>query len=382
MEFTVNKNAFASVLGNVSHAIRSKAVLPILTFVAIRTDDDRLVLEGTDLEIVIRDSVPANITQPGATCVPARILSLVVSELDGDEIQMRYQNGHLHVLARNSKFSINTLPHDEYPMLPVPEPDAQIYSIASQHLAQMINFVVHSIAPPNETRSILTGAQLRITSDGVAMNGTDGRRMAMSFHGHSGDVEIAEPSINVAPKSALVEVARMCGLDSGHVSLFFDSRYNVWFQFGTMTIIPRTLQDGKFPDIDGIARNLSHDKTMCISREPFLAALRAWRMMACERDSPNLVRLSLSQHELLVRANTPDVGDAEISIACRLSGEPMDIAFNWRYLSDALASFDSEEVTLLLRDPMSMIQISGGDDREKAIIMPVRVKDIASQVVQ
>lgn len=374
MKVLVDRKELESGILIASKAVNPKSPLPILSHVLVRAENSALHFSATDLEMVIECQVKAEVLEPGAFTAPARLLSEIVTQLPASDVHLELEKNRLKVKAGGSTFHLNTLSHEEFPVLPQPEGDSTLV-VSGDVFREMVRGVQFAVAPPEETRVVLTGILTQIEPDRAMLVTTDGRRLARVEKRFDGS-QVTTSYKSIIPARAMGELQRLLG--DNDVSLeITPSPGQAFFRFGNIQLVARLLEEGRFPDCDAIIPK-SFSRTVYAHREQFLGAVRRALIMAQEKDSPRLLKLEIESDHMSIRSNTPDLGQACEELPIRLEGDPITIAFNGRYLLDCVSNATGEEVRFLLNDPLSMAMMKpvGADDL-LYLIMPVRIKETA-----
>jgi DNA polymerase-3 subunit beta len=353
-------------------AVNAKGTLPILTHLLVHAENDMLRFSATDLEMVIECQVRAQVVEPGAFTAPAKLLSEIVTQLPESEVSLDLVGPQLRVKTRSSNFLVNTLSHEEYPVLPQPE-EGNSLVLSGDTFREMVRSVLFAVAPPEETRAILTGILTQIEPGRAMLVTTDGRRLARVEKAIEA-AEITSAYKSIIPARAMGELMRLLADSPGPLRIT-PSAGQVFFRFGQIQLVARLLEEGKFPDSDAIIPR-SFQRTVHAHREQFLGAIRRALIMAQEKESPRLIKLEISSDAMSIRSNTPDLGQACEQMPVRLEGEPITIAFNGRFLLDAVSNTVGEELRMFLNDPLSMAMLRPVDSEELLyLVMPVRIKE-------
>lgn len=374
MKVIIDRKELESGILTASKAVNPKSPLPILSHVLVRAEGDALRFSATDLEMVIECQVKAEVVVSGAFTVPARIMGDIVTQLPDPEVELELikDGSQLRIKTRRSNFLVNTLSHEEFPVLPQPESDSTLV-VAGDVFREMVRGVQFAVAPPEETRVVLTGILTQIEPDRAILVTTDGRRLARIERKFDGS-QVTTSYKSIIPARAMGELQRLLG-DSDVSLEITSSPGQVFFRFGNIQLVARLLEEGRFPDCEAIIPK-SFSRTVYAHREQFLGAVRRALIMAQEKESPRLLKLDIQADSMSIRSNTPDLGQACEELPVRLDGEPITIAFNGRYLLDCVSNATGEEVRFLLNDPLSMAMMKpvGADDL-LYLIMPVRIKE-------
>ena len=373
MHITCDKKELENGIVTASKAVNSKTPLPILGHLLVRTEGDKVRFSATDLEMVIECTSPAHVIQEGACTVPARLFCDIVTRLDDGEVSLELRGPQLEVRASRSCFRVNTLSADEYPVLPEREGPVAL-RIPGVAFREMVKAVLFAAAPSDETRAILTGVLTEIEENKATLTTTDGRRLARverTFEESSGGTYKS-----VIPARAMGELTRLLG-EEGQVLEITPMKGQVFFNFGSVVLVARLLEDGRFPDCSAIIPK-TFKRRFTTSRDALIGAVTRALIMAQEKETPRMLRIDVEPEILSMRSNTADLGEAREDVPVHLEGEPIQLAFNGRYLLDVIAAMTGNEIRMNLNDPLSMTMLESLDEGLSGylyMLMPIRVKD-------
>jgi len=379
MKLTIHRNDLKAAVLTSAVAVNNKSPLPILSHLLLRAEDDTLRVSATDLEIAIERDVPAQVLEPGGCTVPAHLLTALVSQLVDDDVTLHLEGPRLTVKTRGSKYRFNALSYDEFPIIHQ-APDEVDVQMDVQTFHGMLAHIKSCVAHPDETRVSLTGIFVELDSKKLSATSSDGTRLAHVERARSSEVRGVKASSTIVTSGGMSALAKLFADATGELSVSFGVGL-VWFTLDGLTLMARTI-DGKFPDYRALVPK-STARTVYVHRATLASALKR-ALVAAQRDSktekvqPNLFKLEFETDTLRVTSNDPDVGDGEETVPIRLDGTPIKMAFNGRKLLDAVASAGSEELRILLNDPLSMTVLKPVDSDDLFyLVMPVRVKEAA-----
>ncbi len=340
--------------------------MPALGGILIDAEGDRLSLRATDMEIALSLSVDAQVAQPGVVALPGRLLVDVVRTLPGGQVDVRLrpEQRDVELTTGAARFHLRTLPAEDFPRLP--EPDGEVIVIPGDALAGTVERVARA-ASRDEVRPILTGILVMAEESTLTMVATDSYRLSVK---HTQlDSPIAERLEANVPARALRELARVTGGEGStpvEISLLPNQ---VVFRSGGVTLSSRLIE-GQFPSHRQLIPD-SFEHEVRLPRAEVLEATRRVGQLA-QRNAP--LRLSFTDGELTISAETPEVGDASESMPAGFTGEPLEIAFNPEFLIAGIDSVDSEELVLRLSSPLrpGLLQPAGRDDFSY-LVMPIRL---------
>ena len=368
MKVSCLQENLAGGLSIVSCAVASRTALPVLANILLSTDGTRLRLSATNLEVGINCWIGAKIDQEGAITVPARLLSDFVKSLPSERIDLSLitRTQTLNVKCGRYEANIKGIDAQEFPLIPVPNEDRRV-AIAPDVLREMIKQVAFAAAT-DESRPVLTGILAEVTAQGLTFAAADGFRLSLR------SVELPEPPEQpmsaIIPARALQELRRISGDEESLVEMFIaPTRNQVFFHLSDIDLVSQ-LVEGQFPDLRHTIPT-SRNTRITLSTASFLQAVRMAYIFA--RDSANVVNVVRLQvvpgdadgvGRLIITATSPEHGDNVSELDITVEGQPIEIAFNARYLIDALTVISTSQVTLDLRDATSpgvLRPVGGGD---------------------
>jgi DNA polymerase-3 subunit beta len=370
----------AEGLNVVGRVVPTKSTLPVLSNVLLSTRDGELQLTANNLELSVAHRVPAAIGREGEITLPARLLSDYVALLDHGqkvELELNAKTHKVHLACGRYEANIAGIDAEDFPPIPAVS-GGPSFSIPAATLKEAINGVVFAAAP-DDTRPVLAGALLKMGGGGLTLAAADGFRLAV----RTVDLPDGGPELTmIVPAKTLTEVARLLS-DSADDQVALNTTPNgnqVYFAFGKTEITSRLIE-GQFPDYQRIIPTDAKTKVK-VSTTDFLRATRAAAVFA--RDNSNIVRIECSPAKenaelalgsVLVKSTSAEMGDNEGNLDAVVDGDDTQIAFNGRYLRDALEAIDTPEVLLQITGPSSpgIIKPAGEPNGYIHVIMPMHV---------
>ena len=363
-------------LSIVGRAVANRSTtLPVLSNIMLSTDNGRLKLSATNLEIGINSWIGAKVEQDGAITVPARTFTDLVNTLAPDRIDMELsvRTQTLHLRCGRSEANIKGIDAQEFPLIPSPEDDGQI-PIEPEIFGKMINQVAFAAAS-DESRLMLTGVLTKFDQDRLTMAAADGFRL--SVRNAALDTPIAEPLQVLIPARALTELERISGEQKDPIGITFTpSRNQVLFHLSNTDLVAQLI-DLQFPDYEQIIPKRHSTRTI-ISTSDILKACRAANIFA--REAANTARVhivpggELTPGYISIAARSDETGDNVGEIDATIEGDEIEIAFNVRYLLDVLSVIDTPQIALETTTPSSPGVLKPvGDDDFLHVIMPMHI---------
>lgn len=374
MKLSILQENLVQAVGTAGRAVSAKASLPILNHLLLVTDQGRLKISATNLEIGVSTWVGAKVEKEGSLAVPARVLQELVGSLPPGKLELEVVKGSLHVVAGAVEANISGIEGSEFPAIPS-FPKEETTTLPAQELAQAIDGVSYAAAA-EEGRPVLTGVLWRVKSSLMELVATDGYRLAYK------KVTLPEDKAKdwqaIVPARALQEVARAVGelATRGEapeeVRLALNSGENqISFAVGNVELTSRLIE-GSYPSFEQIIPDGFAARGL-FAKDDLVQAVRLATVFA--RDLGNIVRLKLAPTGLELSANTAQVGDERTEVPGDISGEEISVAFNSRYLLDALSRFQPSQVSLEIKSNLSPgVFRAVGDDSLTVLVMPVRLQ--------
>ncbi|HET9878129.1 MAG TPA: DNA polymerase III subunit beta [Candidatus Limnocylindria bacterium] len=373
MNVSVMQENLARGLSVVSRAVSSRATLPVLANVLLRTQDAGLKLTATNLEIGINCWVPGKVAEEGEITVPAKLLTDLVASLPNQRVDLVLspKDRTLKVTCAGSKSSIKGIEADEFPVVAAIG-DAPATTVDARALREALGEVVFAAAS-DESRPILTGVLTRLAGNRMTLAAADNYRIAVRHLDLASPVS-AEMTI-VVPGRSYGELMRILPDGEAPVEITVTpNKSQVLFHAEGIDLVSRLIE-GQFPNYEPVIPS-SHTSRAIVDREAFLAGARRASIFA--RDSANIVKIALGGdgedgQGVSITAHAADIGDNADALEAALEGSPTTIAFNARYLIDVLSNLGAEEAALELSGPLAPGVIRGvGKDDYVHVIMPVR----------
>lgn len=363
-------------LGIVGRAVAARTTLPITSNVLLATDQSRLKLSATNLEIAISCWIGAKVEEEGAITIPARLLTEFVNTLPNDRIDMNLSPRGRTLDMKCARFEarISGLDAEEFPPIPTVS-DGPTTSIEPQALHEAITHVVFAAAT-DDSRPVLTGVHALFEDSGLTLAAADGFRLAIFRLSLSSPV--SDKTEIIIPARALTELNRLISDQKEPVGVTINpQRSQVLFQLQNAQMVSQLIQ-GTFPNYTQLIPQ-SYTCRAVVDVAEFLRATRSASIFA--RDGSGIVRLQvargaeLAPGKVAISARAEEIGDNLGEIDAAVEGEDAKIAFNGRYLSDVLAVLGEGQVALETTNPSSPGMIRPvGDEKYVHIIMPMFVQ--------
>ena len=385
MKVSCLQENLAKGLSIVGRAVAPRSTLPVLSNVMLTAEEGRLKLSATNLEIGIHCWIGAKVDEDGATTVPARLFSDLINSLLPERIDMELtvRTQELNLKCARVEAKIKGIDAQEFPLIPTAgeeeaEPGLFTCPLGARTLGRMIDQVVFAAAT-DESRPILTGVLAKFQGETLTLAAADGFRLSVSTAPLESPVP--EPINVIIPARALAELSRIArGLEAGDEDKVVEvtitpARNQALFHMPNVDLVSQLIE-GNFPDYNQIIPK-SHVTRTVVGTAEFLKATKTANIFA--RDAANIVRLQivpgseLTPGQMILTA-TAEVGGNVGEIDATVEGEPLEIAFNAKYLIDFLSVVDVDRIVLETTTTSSPgVFKPVGEEDFLCVIMPMHI---------
>ena len=375
MKVSCLQENLAKGLNIVSRAVAARSTLPVLGNIYVGTDQARLKLAATNLEIGITCWVGAKVEEDGATTVPAKTFVDLINAMPQGTVDMDLNVRTQTLTVTGGRFTNNIKGVDaqEFPIIPKAEEDRAI-RIAPDLLRSMIEQVAFAAAA-DESRPILTGVYVKFSGKMLTMAAADGFRL--SLRTAQLDDGVDEPIEVIVPARALAELGRISGEQTDPIQITITpQKSQILFHLTNVDLVSQLI-DGKFPDYNAIIPKASGTKAV-IETNALLKACKAANVFA--REAANIVRLSIAPGDeitpghITLGAQSAETGDNAGDLDAAITGNALEIAFNVKYLIDVLSVADSQQIVLETNSAAQPGVIHPiGNDTFTHVIMPMHI---------
>jgi DNA polymerase-3 subunit beta len=377
MKITCLQENLAKGLATVGRAVATRSTLPVLANILLETDEGQLRLAATNLEVGVNCWIGARVEEEGSTTVPARLLTEFVNSLPPGHIDMELNERTQTLNLKCARFEANIkgISPSEFPDVPTAENinGQNNLHLESEIFKRMIDQVVFAAAT-DESRPILTGVLAHFHQGGLTLAAADGFRLSVTNADVGMDVD--EMVKVIIPARALKELSRISGDHEEEMEIITPQRNQILFHQPNTDVVSQII-DGNFPDYTQIIPK-SHTTRSIVNTQELLKAVKVSFLFA--RDAAELIRFQilpgseLSPGQIVVTGTSSEFGDNVSEIDASIEGEEVEIAFNARYMIDALSVMGTPEVALETSTPSSpgVLLPVGGDDF-LCVIMPMHI---------
>jgi len=375
MKLTVLQENLAHGLSIVTRAVSSRSTLPVLSNVLIATDEGRLRLSATNLELGITCWIGAKVQEEGSTTVPARTFSELVSTFSDQQVDLslNVRTQTLNLRCGTSNTDLKCIDAQEFPPIPTPDlSDGVALNVAD--LKEMIQQVAFA-ASNDEARPILTGVQILVEGNRITLSAADGFRLSIRKAELSNPV--SRPINAVVPARALTELARIAS-DGGEVTMVMPpGRGQVIFHMKDVELVSQLIE-GSFPDLEQLIPRRYNTRAVITTSE-FLRACKRAEIFA--REGSHVARLNIQPGgemqpgKVEISGQSEETGYNQTEISANIEGDGQVIAFNVRFLREVLEVLGTPNAVLETNSETSPGLIRPGDssDRFIHVIMPMHL---------
>jgi len=378
MELTCNQSDFKTTLSLVSKAVPSRPSHPILANVLLQADEttQSVKVTGFDLSLGIESIFPAQVAQGGKITLPSGLLEDIITRLPNGNVTIKYspesenKTNLVNILSSCGSYQIRGLDASEFPQLPAITDSLPLQFSCKSILAGLKG--VLSSASSDESKQVLTGIHLSPKSDGLEFAATDGHRLAVVNTANA--IENKDiPEVTV-PAKALAELIKLLNAHSEETVSVQADQSQITFELGSKRLTSRLLE-GLYPNYAKLIP-LQFTRKIKFDRKLFLGSLERVAVLAEQKS--NVIKLSIESGlipEVTLSVDAQDIGNAKETVPVEAAGDAMEIAFNSKYLVEAIKVMSTPTVEMMFNTPTSPTIIHPIDgDNMTCLIMPVEVR--------
>ncbi len=375
MKVSVLQENLAHGLNIVARAVSPRSTLPVLANILMATDEGRLRLSATNLEMGITCWIGAKIEEEGSTTVPARTFNDLVSTLPNDRVEMslNIRTQTLNVRCGTSNTDIKCIDAQEFPPIPVPDLEQGI-ALNITDLKEMIQQVAFA-ASKDEARPVLTGVQLTVTGNRMTLSAADGFRLSVRRAELSNP--LPRPISAIIPARALGELARISSDgDQALTMVLPPGRGQVIFHMKDTELVSQLI-DGSYPDLEQVVPRAYKTRSV-IGTAQFLKACKQAEIFA--REGSHIARIhihpgsELQTGRIEISGQSEETGSNQTDMDANIEGPELLIAFNVGFLREVLDVIKTPNVVLETNSDTSPGVLRPiGEDNFLHVIMPMHL---------
>jgi DNA polymerase III subunit beta len=354
-------------LSAVSGIIERRHTLPILSNVLLERGGDTLSFLATDIEIQIsaKSTIAASAETRAMTVGARKLLDILRALPEGAEVTLQQQDKRLLVKAAKSRFSLQTLPAEDFPKLAKPAGEAARFALSQKALRRLLGLVQYAMAQ-QDIRYYLNGLLMLVEERELKVVATDGHRLA--YAALELDTDLPRQEV-IVPRKTVLELAKLLGDSDDPVKIEL-SATQAAFSFGSVELISK-LVDGKFPDYTRVIPT-QHKNVLRIERDALRQALQRAAILSNEKFRG--VRWVLADGSLKIISSNAEQEEANEELEVQYSGDALDIGFNVNYLLDVLNNVSGSALECAFGDSSSSALVSFASEKDfKYVVMPMRI---------
>ncbi|HGA0509851.1 TPA: DNA polymerase III subunit beta [Bacillus pacificus] len=374
MEFIVNHKHFTQALSEVSKAISTKAIIPILSGIKITANQSGITLIASNSNIFIEKFIPSSMDdeqitttlQAGTIVVPAKYFIEIIKKMPSDIVIKSKNEQTITIQSEEITLNLNGFPASEFPNVPQIEDHAEI-QIETKQLIDAFKQTVFAVAK-NESRPVLTGVHIELDYNKLICAATDSHRLAIRETLISTNMK----ANCIVPSATINELLKLMNSNLEFVSIYL-SESHIIFTFGTTTLYSRLIE-GKYPNISTLIPN-EFQTVINIDRQRMLQGVDRSSLLASEWANNNVNLEIVNESTIQISSNASQIGKiSETQQIDGLQGEKqLNISFDGRFMVEALKAIKEETITLSFGGSMRPILIEAGEQSAAVhLISPVR----------
>ncbi|NIA04415.1 MAG: DNA polymerase III subunit beta [Proteobacteria bacterium] len=372
--FNIARENFLHAISAQQNITSKKGTLAILSNVLIVVEQDRIIMTCTDLEIGLKQVLPAEVMETGNLTLPAKKLFEIARESNLETISFQEEeNNWVKITTGSSLYKLAGMVADEYPHFPEYDEEAMVVVDASV-MVDLIDKTIFSIAMDNENIYSLTAALLRREEVGeqvfLKMISSDGHRLTIMTKEVDDNIKgLRLNPVTLIPRRGIQEI-RKFSEDKDTLRFGIEKKQAVLKSEDSLLVI--RLMEGDFPDFQGVIDVISRENFIEINRLLFLESLK--RINLFTEDMFRAVKIEVGDNHMLLSSQNADFGSAKDELDVIYSGEPLSLVFNCRYFIDTLQVMEGDIVKLTISSDESPCLVTSEEDEGfLSIVMPMKL---------
>lgn len=367
MEIKISKQALHKLLSRVTPAVPSKSSMAILSCFLLEAKDARLLGCATDLYSSVRSSADCTVSSPGQVAVNAKTVADVVKNLPEGELSLKSDDRALVIKSGKIRFKVPTMQAEDFPPMPVIPESGSAVVLKASTLASLLRAVTYA-ASSDDSRPHLAAINLEADPGKLIAVCTDGHRMA--FTSVEPERGAFESAVLVPSKAfAMLKAAASAKDKDALVTLLVEgARLHIRTADADLSVM---LSDEKYPPYARVIPADGAKHVVTVRRDVLIDAVKRIGLVAGEKSGG--VRLSLDDGRLTIVSENVDVGEGSEELDVDYVGAAVKFGCNAKYLTEALASFDADEVLLATNGELDPVKITAAGETTSATCMPMRI---------
>lgn len=370
MKFTCNTKQLSDACSNVIRAVSTKVTIPTIEGILIECGSDTLSLTGYDFEFGINTTLEANVVEPGAIVINAKVISDIIRKLPEGNVTFDISGTSVSIISGAAQYSIMGIDADDYPELPSVSGGYPLF-LNEAVLQSMISQTLFAVADNESSKPVHTGLKFELTQNQLRLVGVDGYRLAVRTETVKYD---GEDISFIVPKKTIREIIKLMGTDNEkNVSVSVGKRHIV-FDIDNYSVISRLL-DGDFLDYNAAIPKTATTTVLINTNDAIDCIERT--LPVIENDKKNPIRCLFDNDEMRV-STVSSLGRVVDYTHANVSGDRVEIGFNSKFILDALRASDTDQVRIELNSAVSPAKVMPvNDDSFLFLVLPMRLKNEA-----
>ena len=370
MKFLIEKENLLNGLRIVEKITLQRGIQPVLANFLIETNSTEVIFSSTDYDNSVKTSALASVEEEGKITLPSKTLNEIVSKLGNKLITFEMNNDEttVNLTCQNSKFDVIGISANEFPQEVYNTELNDFFEIDLKPLTKAVRQAGFAAAS-YETSNLLSGIVCDFSENVLEIASTDGNRLARvreKIENKSGKTKQL-----IIPAKVLNEFIKMTAyIDENSVKIYTDNTKLIIKSEKTTTI--SRLLEGQYPKYNQLIPTQTQKEAL-VNALDFISAIERASIMVNEKT--NLVKFNFQDNELTISADTPDAGKSEEKVEINYTSEPLLIAFNYKYVLEALKNMECEEVKIGLNTGLSATVLKPNSEEDfVCLIMPVQIR--------
>ncbi|HEB70692.1 MAG TPA: DNA polymerase III subunit beta [Desulfobulbus sp.] len=372
--FNIAREDLLKAAGSQQNITSKKGTLAILSNILVEVEQDHIVFTGTDLDIGLKQSIPAEVFEKGVLTLPAKKLFELARESGSPTISFQEEEKNwVKITAGSSVYRLAGMVSDEFPQFPDYNRETMV-ELDSTAINELIDKTIFSIAQDKENMFTLTAALLKKTEEGdkryLQMISSDGHRLSIMKREVDESIDRLQLNpVTLIPRRGVQEIRKFCE-DRDTFRMGIEEKQVVLEDDDSLLII--RLLEGDFPDFQALLDVLTNENIIRINRLRFLESLK--RINLFTEDLFHAIKMEVEENMIILTSQNADFGSAKDKLDVEYSGDPLTLGFNCRYFIDALQVMEGDTIEACINSNESPCLISSEEDEGfLSIIMPMKL---------
>ncbi|MDR1663044.1 MAG: DNA polymerase III subunit beta [Endomicrobium sp.] len=376
MRVICGKEELSKGMQTVYFAASSKSILPILLNFLLETEDGKIKLSSTDLEIIVKCYIKGEILEEGSITIPTKKFSDIIKELSlENEINIRSNetNNQINITSGKSKFNLMGIPKNEYPAT-LDFPNENNFTIKREIFVSILKKTIFAVSKDSQ-RYVLNGVCFVLEQDILKIIATDGRRLAYTTTNEIKGIKLQTKIKAIVPTKAIIHILKLLSSDIKTENIKIGiTRNQIALEMEDITIIS-TLIEGIFPSYEQVIPKTS-EISVRLNVKDTLSAVKQVALLVVDKislDRPPAVKFHFNSNVLKISASTAGVGSGEVEVEVDYKAEPVEISFNPNFIKEVLQNIDEESIIFGFKNSLNPATIIPEKDKNYiCVVMPMR----------